>query len=100
MGELAQACRRQGITFCVYMTVLDWHDPDYPTKSPYDSSFNVKGNMPRFVNTMKAELNELVTKYKPFMLWFDGNWEKYWTLDDGKEIYHYLKRARPQSHCQ
>src|SRR5882762_4678833 len=29
VGELAQACRRQGITFCVYFTVLDWHDPNY-----------------------------------------------------------------------
>jgi len=94
--ELAQACRRQGITFCVYFTVLDWHDPDYPTKSPYDSTQDVKGDMPRFVRTMKMELKEIVTKYHPFMLWFDGNWEKYWTLEDGKEIYRYLKELDPK----
>lgn len=96
VGELAQACRRQGITFCIYFTVLDWHDPDYPTKSPYDSTKDVKGNMPGFIGTMKMELKEIVTKYHPFMLWFDGNWEKYWTLADGKEIYRYLKKLDPK----
>jgi alpha-L-fucosidase len=95
VGELAAACRRQGITFCIYFTVLDWHDPDYPTKSPYDSTKNVKGDMGRFVTTMKMELKELVTKYKPFMLWFDGYWERYWTLEDAKEIYRYLKELNP-----
>jgi alpha-L-fucosidase len=95
VGELADACRRQGITFCVYFTVLDWHDPDYPTKSPYDTTKNVKGDMHKFVRTMKMELKEIVTKYHPFMLWFDGNWEGYWTLEDGKEIYRYLKELDP-----
>ena len=94
--ELAQACRRQGITFCVYFTVLDWHDPDYPTKSPYDSTQDVKGDMRKFVRTMEMELKEIVTKYHPFMLWFDGYWEKYWTVEDGKEIYRYLKDLDPK----
>jgi alpha-L-fucosidase len=93
--ELADACRRQGITFCVYFTVLDWHDPDYPTKDPYDSTKNVKGDMGKFVQTMKSELKEIVTNYHPFMLWFDGNWEGHWTLADGKEIYRYLKELDP-----
>jgi len=96
VGELAAACKRQGIAFCIYFTVLDWQDPDYPTKSPYDSTLNVKGDMPKFVNTMKQELKELVTKYHPFMLWFDGYWERYWTLHDGKEIYSYLKKLDPK----
>jgi alpha-L-fucosidase len=96
VGELAQACHRQGITFCVYFTILDWHDPDYPTKNPYDSTKNVKGNMVKFVSTMEQELKEIVTKYHPFMLWFDGYWEKYWTTADGKEIYRYLKNLDPK----
>jgi alpha-L-fucosidase len=94
--ELAQACRRQGISFCIYFTVLDWHDPDWPARSPYDSTQDVKGDMVKFVRTMKMELKEIVTRYHPFMLWFDGNWEKYWTTEDGKEIYRYLKSLDPR----
>lgn len=91
VGELAQACKKQGVTFCIYFTVLDWHDPDYPIHNPYDSTKNVKGDMTAFKTRMKNELKEVITKYKPFMLWFDGYWEKPWTKDDGKEIYQFIK---------
>ncbi|MBB6110065.1 alpha-L-fucosidase [Mucilaginibacter lappiensis] len=91
VGELAQACKKQGVTFCIYFTVLDWHDPDYPIHNPYDSTKNVKGDMTAFKTRMKNELKEVITKYKPFMLWFDGYWEKPWTKEDGKEIYQFIK---------
>ena len=89
--ELAQACKKQGITFCIYFTVLDWHDQDYPIHNPHDSTQNVKGDMTAFKTRMKNELKEVITKYKPFMLWFDGYWEKPWTTADGKEIYGFIK---------
>ena len=95
VGELATACKKQGIAFCIYFTVLDWHDADYPIHSPYDSTKNVTGNMPAFVQRMKNELKELITRYKPDMLWFDGYWEKPWTADYGKEIYNFVKATDP-----
>ncbi len=95
VGELAAACKKQGISFCIYMTVLDWHDPDYPIHSPHDTLHNVPGNMPRFVNTMKRQLTELITRYKPDMLWFDGYWEKPWTNAYGLEIYQHIEKLDP-----
>jgi alpha-L-fucosidase len=91
VGELARACRRQGILFCVYFTVLDWHDPDYPIHNPHDNTQNVTGDMARFKERMKNELGEIITRYHPYMLWFDGYWEKPWTAADGREIYRYIK---------
>ncbi|HTD92374.1 MAG TPA: alpha-L-fucosidase [Chitinophagaceae bacterium] len=88
VGELATACRKQDISFCIYCTVLDWHDPDYPV---HRMGKDTTGNMTAFVKRMKAELKELITRYHPAMLWFDGYWEKPWTVDYGNEIYRYIK---------
>ncbi len=91
VGELANACKKQGIAFCIYFTVLDWHDADYPVHNPYDSTQNVPGDMNRFVGRMKNELKEIITRYKPYMLWFDGYWEKPWTQEYAKDVYRYIK---------
>jgi alpha-L-fucosidase len=91
VAELAAACKKQGVLFCIYHTVLDWHDPNYPIQNPYDSTKNVKGNMVAFKTQMKNELKELITKYHPYLLWFDGYWEKPWINADGQEIYRFIK---------
>lgn len=95
VAELSKACKKQGITFGIYCTVLDWHDADYPIHNPYDSTKNAKGNMPAFKARMKGQLKELITKYDPYLLWFDGYWEKPWTNADGREIYDYIKSLNP-----
>jgi alpha-L-fucosidase len=95
VGELAKACKKQGITFGIYFTVLDWHDKNYSIQNPNDSTQNVKGNMTAFKQTMKDELKELITRYNPYLLWFDGYWEKPWTNEDGREIYDYIKNINP-----
>lgn len=88
VAELAKTCKKQGITFCIYFTVLDWHDPDYPI---HRMGKDTEGNMTAFVARMKNELRELITRYKPAMLWFDGYWETPWTVEYGKEIYSFIK---------
>jgi alpha-L-fucosidase len=96
VAELSKACKKQGVTFGIYCTVLDWHDDNYPIRAPNDSTKNVKGNMQAFKQTMKDELKELITKYDPYLLWFDGYWEKPWTNADGREIYDYIKSLNPE----
>ncbi|SDS35650.1 alpha-L-fucosidase [Mucilaginibacter mallensis] len=94
VGELAAACKKYNLKFCIYFTVLDWHDPHYPNHngaSPPDSLVN----MNEFVKTMKSELKELVTTYHPYMLWFDGNWEKPWKNEYAVDVYTYLKQLDP-----
>jgi len=95
VGALAKTCKKYNITFCIYFTILDWHDADYPVHNPYDSTRNTTGDMNAFVARMKNELKELITSYHPYMLWFDGYWEKPWTAAYGKEIYHYVKSIDP-----
>jgi alpha-L-fucosidase len=40
LTELAAACQRHGLKFCVYNSLgRDWHDPDVPTGSPGNPKF-------------------------------------------------------------
>jgi len=98
---LSAACRRQGIKFCVYYSIMDWHspdqeaanpDPDHPTYNP--TSF-VPGKKEAYIEYMKTELKELITQYHPGVLWFDGEWMKGWTDQDGQELYNYLRALDP-----
>lgn len=95
VGALAAACKKQGIKFCIYYSVLDWWHPEYPNHSSTKPSIDPKSDMNKYVAYMKNQLKELVTKYDPYMLWFDGQWEEPWTDERGREIYAYLKQLKP-----
>ncbi|MEI9958893.1 MAG: alpha-L-fucosidase [Ferruginibacter sp.] len=95
VGALQKACKKQGIKFCIYYSVLDWHHPDYPNHSPQSKVADPKSDMNRYITFMKNQLKELITNYDPYMLWFDGAWESPWTNEMGKDMYDYLKKIKP-----
>ena len=95
VGELAKSCKKYGIKFCIYYTVLDWYDLRYPVRNDGTKSIDPKGDMVKFVQYMKDQLKELITNYDPYMLWFDGNWESPWTKEMGADVYRYIKTLSP-----
>lgn len=95
LGELSKACQKQGIKFCVYFSVLDWHDPLYPINNLPNSKPSASADMKKFVEKIKGQLTEIITNYHPYMLWFDGNWEAPWTLEMGQEVYAHIKKTDP-----
>jgi len=96
VGELAKSCKKYGIKFCIYYTVLDWYDLRYPVRNNGTKSIDPKGDMVKFVQYMKDQLKELITNYDPYMLWFDGNWEQPWTKEMGADVYRYIKTLSPE----
>lgn len=95
VGALAKACKKYDIKFCIYYTVLDWYSPDYPLHNDGNKEADPGADMDKFVKYMKNQLKELITNYHPYMLWFDGNWEKPWTREMGVDIYNYIKKLDP-----
>jgi len=95
-GELAAACRHQGIVFCTYHSICDWYHPDYPLGSPGGKTEKPNPNLERYVQYLKNQLAELVKNYGPLgVLWFDGEWEKPWNADLGEDLYRYLRAMQP-----
>ncbi len=102
LKALSQACRKYGVRFCVYYSIMDWHspyqvasdpDPEHPTYNPTHFRPGEKG---QYIAYMKTQLRELVTQYHPSVLWFDGGWMDGWTKEDGRGIYSYLRKLDPK----
>jgi alpha-L-fucosidase len=97
LKELSDACLKQGITLCFYHSIMDWHHPDYLPRRQWETDRPAEGaNMDKYVTYMKNQLKELLTNYgKIGVLWFDGEWEKTWTHERGKDLYNYLRKLQP-----
>jgi alpha-L-fucosidase len=95
LRELSEECQRQGIKFCTYYSIMDWHHPDYLPRRPWDKRPAAQAKFDRYVSTMKAQLKEIVTRYKPAIMWFDGEWEKTWNHDRGFDLYNYCRSLKP-----
>jgi alpha-L-fucosidase len=102
MKGLAAEAKKQGLKFAFYYSILDWHHPsayvDAPGKDPSAGNRTTKlrpGGKEEYVKYMKTQLRELVTTYDPAVLWFDGEWQDWWTEEDGQDLYAYLRGLKP-----
>jgi alpha-L-fucosidase len=96
LEELSDACRRHGVRFCVYYSICDWWHPDYPTGSPGGKRSKPSPNMPRYFEYLKNQVREIIENYGPLgIVWFDGQWEKPWTLEHGDELETFLRKLQP-----
>ncbi|PWK79631.1 alpha-L-fucosidase [Mucilaginibacter oryzae] len=93
--ELAQECVKEGIELHFYYSLLDWGRKDYAYGSPIVDGKPVNGDWNSYINFMKAQLTELITKYPGVKgIWFDGHWERdvNWHYD---EIYGLIHKLNP-----
>ena len=98
LQELAAACKTEGIKFCLYYSIMDWHSPDWGIRRPWNDLAAQDGppDMDRYVTYMKGQLKELLTNYGPIgLLWFDGQWESPWTKERGDDLYRYVRSLQP-----
>ncbi|HVT47461.1 MAG TPA: alpha-L-fucosidase [Vicinamibacterales bacterium] len=95
LGPLASACGGAGVRFCTYHSILDWHHPDYLPRRAWDTRPASSANFDRYVTYLKAQLREIVSRYDPGVLWFDGEWEDTWTHERGVDLYNYVRGLKP-----
>jgi alpha-L-fucosidase len=97
LKELSVACKEAGITLCFYHSIMDWHNPDYSPRKPWNDIDKNPPDFDRYVAFMKGELKELLSNYGPIgLLWFDGQWESTWNYDRGVDLYNYVRSLQPK----
>lgn len=98
LKPLAAECRKQGLKFCTYYSIMDWHHPAQFRGS--DKRYNPTKVHPErkaeYIDFMKKQLKELLDTCDPEVLWFDGEWPAWWLEEDGRDVYAYLRKLKPQ----
>jgi len=97
LKELSAACKKKGIRFCTYHSIMDWHHPDYLPRRDWEKNRSTAGSdFNRFREYLEGQLTEIVANVNPGVLWFDGEWENTWTHGMGKELYDYVRGLNPR----
>ncbi len=97
MKELSSACRRHGIKFCTYHSIMDWHHPDYLPRRNWEKDRPTEGaDFDRFEEYLHAQVTEVITRYRPAVMWFDGEWESTWTHERGVRLFELCRKLAPE----
>jgi len=76
VAPYVEAIREKGMKVGIYYSLIDWSHPDYPNwtkeKKRYEND-TVRWN--RFLVFMNGQMDEIATRFKPDLWWFDGDWE-------------------------
>jgi len=100
LRELAAACRKRGLRFCIYYSHReDWDEP-FAYGNTWDFDFRPEDNLPLFEvkyleTKTKPQLKELLTNYGPFgLVWFDRGM---YTPEQGRAFAELVWSHQP--HC-
>ncbi|MFK3679358.1 alpha-L-fucosidase [Microbacterium sp. NPDC090218] len=75
ISEFHDATRRAGAKFGVYYSgALDWHVSDFPPIESDTDLFRFRRNDAHFARYSAAQLDELVSRFSPDVLWNDIEW--------------------------
>lgn len=89
IAELGDATRASGARFGVYFSgALDWHVSDFPPIESDTDLFRYRRNDAQFAKYSARQLEELVAKFSPDILWNDIEWP-----DGGKGTEEYSVAA-------
>ena len=101
VGELSDACQRQGIALHLYYSILDWRRCDYPIgRTGRHTGRQLRPNYDTYFGFMKNQLSELLTNYGPIRaIWLDGYWDHDadttpfdWRME---ELYRHVHTLKP-----
>lgn len=101
LNELSQSCKKHGIQFGLYYSIIDWNHPSQKRPSELGKkgwpgkTVIVDDRKQEYVDYQKNQVIELLKKYDPAVLWFDGDWADWWTMQDGMKLYRAIRDASP-----
>ncbi|MFM9693739.1 alpha-L-fucosidase [Streptomyces europaeiscabiei] len=95
LAQLKTECTNRGVKFGLYYSIMDWNHPSQTCRpGNWDSTIDPAART-GYINDMKGQLQELLNRYDPAVLWFDGDWCDWWSKADGEDLYNWLIQRKP-----
>jgi alpha-L-fucosidase len=102
LAELSTACKKYGLKFGTYYSIIDWHHPSQERnidgEGPWAKWGNIRmksGKKEEYVTYMKNQIKELIDTYDTEIMWFDGDWVYWWDMATGENLYQYIRQLKP-----
>ncbi|UUU29395.1 alpha-L-fucosidase [Streptomyces sp. CA-210063] len=105
LAQLKTECESRGVKFGLYYSIMDWnHSSQTANHSTVFSTMASQAARTAYITDMKAQLQELLDRYDPAVLWFDGDWcgnpatptlNDWWIKSDGQDLYNWLISRKP-----
>jgi len=102
LAELSNACKKYGIKFGTYYSIIDWH---HSSQQRNITGWNAwthwgqvqmkAGKRSEYITYMKNQIKELIENYDTDILWFDGDWVEWWNNELGTDLYNYIRALKP-----
>ena len=84
LGELSAACEKRGLKPGIYYSLYEWYHPLWLS------------DRPRYVaEHLHPQFKDVVTKYKPWFIFLDGEWEQDYTKWRSLELAAWLYNESP-----
>ena len=85
LGEMRAACEKKGVKFGIYYSLYEWYHPLWQA-----------GKKEQFATEwMHPKFKEVVTKYKPWFIFLDGEWEADYNTWHTQELAAWLYNDSP-----
>ncbi|MGC4941990.1 alpha-L-fucosidase [Kribbella sp. DT2] len=103
VSEYVDGLRAHGLKVGLYFSHLDWTHPDYASVRPAGMPADERGNpyavpaageenpeaWERFLAFHRTQLTEIMDRFTPDLLWFDGDWERdpeQWRMEEVRDL--------------
>ena len=96
LGEAVDAFRNAGIKIGIYYSLPDWHHPNYviDRRHPLRDNYTERDYLP-YREFLHNQVMELMQKYSPDILWFDGDYPDTRHIWDAPELNRKIREANP-----
>ncbi|MCL1668142.1 alpha-L-fucosidase [Elizabethkingia ursingii] len=102
LKEFADACKKYGLKFGTYYSIIDWHhdsqyrNPNAKNTADHWGQISMKPEKKaEYITYIKNQIKELINKYNTEVIWFDGSWASWWDMESGKDLYQYIRSLKP-----